>query len=420
MKITHIINPFISNDINNKINNLTCETIRVAKNNIKYSDLEVNICYTCYEEDLPLMKNEDGFKKLSLLNRSILDIKSFNIPRKLPLVFDIINKADEIDYEYLIYSNIDIHLVPDFYNSVYEYIKCGYDVITINRVTVFVNDVLKTNVNELYKLVNNGEFHPGLDCFVIKKDILKQIKPLDMCIGFDYFDKYLYYSSHIISDKSIHLIKPKLTFHIGDDRDWIDEKYLDYKNHNKTLFINNGYTTDDIYCEFGDYNDDDEYAYHMKYNHPYCKNKEDRDIIKYFKDIKYYKGKVLQLGVSTEALLFKLLDCKWNAYLIENSDNFKETFEHYKIFDNIKIFKYNYNINEINDTFGYDFDIIILNTLENIDILKEISITQLLKCKLIYVSFNNTDDMYYIKNLLNIHGFNNVIKINKNNIILSK
>lgn len=440
MKFTHIINPFISNDMNNKIVNLTLDSMINAKNSITYDDLSVNLCYTCYEEDLLLLEGNKHFKKLSLLERSILDIKQFNKQRKLPLLFDILDKTNELDSDYIIYTNIDIHLVPNFYNEVYKYILLGYETVTINRVTVYHNDILNASIDDIYKLVPNGEFHPGLDCFIIKKDVLDSIPKVDFCVGINYFDKFLYNYVHKNSNKSVHFVKSYLTFHIGDDRDWLDESVKDYRDYNFDLYNNFNCGIQDVYCEFGVSKDDD-YLYFTKYHYSYCENEVDKPILNYFRKNKFYEGKFLDIGAGNPKINSKtyfLNMCYWSGYLIEYKfDMFKELNDEYKNNSYVNLINAKIGLNtkfemvdgymiqtvtmeQLINKIGSQFDFITLNIDENYNILKTFPIDLLFNCKLISVNYNTVEEMYNIKYHLNKYGFNEIVNKTYNNITLSK
>lgn len=438
MKIAHILNPFKSNDYNNKITDITLESIKNAIEYKKYGDLNVEACYTCYEEDLPIMEKYKDFKQLSLLNRSILDIKEFKIPKKLPFVFDILNKYKEIDADYYIYTNIDIHLVKNFYNKIYEYIKSGFEDMTINRVTIFTDDLNNINIEDLYSLVDIGEYHPGIDCFVFKKETLEKIPNVDFCIGTAYFDKYLYNSLHKYSNKSVHLLKPKLTFHIGDDREWINDIFSDYREYNKDLFNKYGFIYYQIYIIADYYNKDDDYTFFIKYHYS-LSNGIDKEIIKYFKKHKIYYGNFLEIGYSINSRSKLLSECGWGGYVIESSfDEFQSAIKDLNN-KNIKFFNtdvsekrtmcienkdYKYNIStitvdELFDEIDTNFELILLNKKDNSEIIKKLPNDVFYKCHIFAIEFTNNDDFYITKMFLGTYGYIIIEKID-NCVLFSK
>lgn len=404
MKFIHLLNPFISNEINNKISNLTLDSIENAKKTIKHDDLEVELCYTCYDEDLVLMKNRNQFKQLNLLSRSIKDIHTFKNPKKFPLIFDILDTIENIDGDYIIYTNIDINLIPNFYNEIYEYIQKGFDGFTINRVTIHCDDILNTNIEDLYHLVKDGEYHPGLDCFVFKKDILKDFPREDMCIGTSYFDRYIYNYIHLLSKNSVHMMKPFLTFHIGDDRNWVDaEEYIKY---NKSLYEKHPVPQCSIKSMFYDLSENDNYLYFINYHYSVCKNSEDKFILKFLKQIRFYNGKLLNIGTEKSKLYF-LMKSKWSGYTINDNTEENKLCIDFDENKNIKLLSPStINMMSLCDDIGTEFDVVSLNLIDlNFSVLKTIPINLYNKCKIISVNFNDKDEMYNIIHYLEIYGY---------------
>ncbi len=67
----------------------------------------------------------------------MLDCGRFAVPRKLPLIKDILGRLyDASDAEYFIYTNVNIGLMPNFYVAVNAIIESGYDAFVINRRTI--------------------------------------------------------------------------------------------------------------------------------------------------------------------------------------------------------------------------------------------------------------------------------------------
>jgi len=426
MKITHIINPFISDYNNNIIANFTMDSMEIAMENNKHGDVDIELCYTCYEEDLVLVDNRKKFKRLSLLNRSVLDIQNFEIPRKLPLLFDILYKIYETDCDYIIFTNIDIHLVPEFYNEVINYIKDGYDCLTINRVTVHPEEYLNKTIEDIYPCVKDGEFHPGLDCFIFQKKILDKIEKLDFCIGTTSFDKYLFSYIHKYSTKTLHMLKQYLTFHIGDDRNWINDSFNDYIIYNKKIYEQcDNYFNTDVICTNPYNTKHDDFYYHTKYCGTYCKYKEDKVILQFLMDNKIYDGCFLDIRSNKNIEFSKiqhLVEMDKSGYILEtNSVNYKNLKSMYKNINNVNILHTDLDIvNEVK-YIGDDFKIITLGIDgSNIDILKNFPTSLLHNCVIICVDYSDSDELNSIILFLQINGFNISIKKFESCIIMSK
>src|SRR4030065_1772620 len=117
-KIAHVINPVVVNELSDLYvaQPITFATMKTARD-IASGTLEVILVSAQYPEDIPLVAKE--FLLTPNLDRSVLDISTFSKKRKLPLIRDIMNRVYETsDAEYLIYSNVDIALMPHFYLAV--------------------------------------------------------------------------------------------------------------------------------------------------------------------------------------------------------------------------------------------------------------------------------------------------------------
>ena len=72
-----------------------------------------------YPEDRHMVP--DGFVLTPDIEQSVLDVGTFQVPRKLPLLKDILDRLYQSSTaEILIYTNADIALLPHFYAAVNE------------------------------------------------------------------------------------------------------------------------------------------------------------------------------------------------------------------------------------------------------------------------------------------------------------
>jgi len=234
MKIAHIINPvkvstqsdlFVAQPI-------TFETMRRAGNFDK--NLEVDQYYTCYDEDLEFAPVD--FTQARLLKRSILDMGTFEVPKKLPLIRDILDALYEAsDAEYFIYTNVDIAVMPHFYAEIAMIINDGYDGFVINRRTISDRYKRISSIPKMYSEI--GEKHPGFDCFVFKREAYDKYTLGDACIGANWIGRVLISNVIAYADKFKVFEDEHLTFHLGDDRSWKVEKYLDYDRNNERELV---------------------------------------------------------------------------------------------------------------------------------------------------------------------------------------
>ncbi len=234
MKIAHIINPVKVSEQSDLFvaQPITFETMRRARNFDK--NLEVAQYYTCYDEDLEFAPVD--FTQARLLKRSILDIGTFEVSKKLPLMRDILDALYEAsDAEYFIYTNVDIAVMPHFYAEIAMIINDGYDGFVINRRTI--SDQYKS-VNSIPKMYSEiGEKHPGFDCFVFKREAYDKYTLGDACIGANWIGRVLISNVIAYADKFKVFEDEHLTFHLGDDRSWKVERFKDYDQHNEQQLL---------------------------------------------------------------------------------------------------------------------------------------------------------------------------------------
>jgi hypothetical protein len=131
--IAHIINPFQANQESDlyTAQPITFESMRRAKEKAK-EVVQVELLSAQFEEDSAVAP--DYFKQTQHLNQSVLDKHHFIKKIKLPLLHDILERAyHESSADYIIYTNVDIGVYPDFYTKVNDFINAGHDAFIINR-----------------------------------------------------------------------------------------------------------------------------------------------------------------------------------------------------------------------------------------------------------------------------------------------
>ena len=178
------------------------------------------------EDEIP-----EGFVGLPPLTRSVLNLATFQEPRPLPLLRDILDALFEASgADYFIYTNVDIGLQPTFYTQVIEFITGGYDSFVINRRTISGRYGSPDQLPEM--LAESGKPHPGWDCFVFPRAIYPRFKLGDVCLGAGRVGMALLANMVAYSGKFREFSDMHLTFHIGDDRAWRNPAFADYDSHN--------------------------------------------------------------------------------------------------------------------------------------------------------------------------------------------
>ncbi len=215
MKIAHIINPvkvpptsdlYVAQPI-------TFESIRVAKD-FAAGKVEIELYAIAYPEDHEIIPGY--FTLLPDLKRSVLDLGHFTRIKKLPLIKDILQALyDATRADYLIYSNADIALMPQFYAAVTEQLQQGPDALIINRRGISTK---YKSVDELPAMYSDeGVPHPGYDCFVFKRELFGKMILADICIGIPFSEVTLTHNLIAFANQPKFLDTVRLTFHIGTE-----------------------------------------------------------------------------------------------------------------------------------------------------------------------------------------------------------
>jgi hypothetical protein len=231
---THVINPFnaVSGSEHDIAQSTTLRSISMAKKCTP--DIPVEVLCVVYPEDKGVVPAE--FICLDILSRSISDFVESDLSIKLPLLFDFlsagIDYSSKGDNEYLIYSNIDIGLMPFFYQTITDILNKGFDAVVVNRRSV--DHDLHGEDNYGLLLSSMGKKHPGSDCFVVKKDLVDKFVRSQCCLGVINVMKSLMFNMAATAEKMVIVADAHATFHIGDDRRWTNEKFKPYTSHNRS------------------------------------------------------------------------------------------------------------------------------------------------------------------------------------------
>lgn len=232
LKIAHIINPFRPQEDSDlfKAQALTLKSMIKAKKNAK-DDAQVSL-YAVHFEDEAVKLGKD-FNTLPFLERSVLDKNNFINKRRLPLISDILKKGMELDADYIIYTNIDITLMPHFYSRVVELLTDGTDGLIINRRRISERHF---DHNDLEKMeLDKGLSHPGFDCFVFKKDMIAKFELADICIGVPYIGITLSQNMFAFCENLKLITEEHLTYHIGLEL-FKKRAPKEYVKHNRNEF----------------------------------------------------------------------------------------------------------------------------------------------------------------------------------------
>lgn len=228
--LAHIINP-VKVDKSSALfvaPPITFETMENARE-VARVQVDVTLFSANYAEDASFVTKV--FQLTPNLDRSVLDFGSFQEQRKLPLLRDILSRLYEAsNAEYFIYTNVDIAVMPYFYIAVNSLIDASYDAFVINRRTI--SDRFQS-INEIpLMLAEVGKSHPGHDCFVFKREAYSKYNLANVCIGMPPVGRVLIWNLMCHAQNFREFKKKHLTFHLGDDRNWVSDKYSDYFDYN--------------------------------------------------------------------------------------------------------------------------------------------------------------------------------------------
>ena len=216
---------------NTDVQRLTFETMQLAAN--AAPEIPVSPIAVTFADDAKMVP--PGFLQTPHLDRVAPDVASFQHYRPLPLLFDIMDRAAEMQEtpgdgeEFFIMTNSDIHFQPSFYRAAKEFLGLGYDVVTINRRTIFGD--LASPLSHLM-LAEHGEYHPGFDCFIFPARMYPYFVKSRAACGGGHPMRSLMFNLVAHAKRWLMLGYAHLTFHLGDSTYFSQPKFADYQTFN--------------------------------------------------------------------------------------------------------------------------------------------------------------------------------------------
>lgn len=235
-RIAHIVNPVCVNDSSDLFTAqpITFETMRIAQRFAR-GLVDVSFFSTQFPEDDSVIPID--FVRTPDLERSVLDTGDFQRPRKLPLLKDILDRAYQAsDAEYIIYTNVDISPLPHFYLAIDQFIESGIDAFVINRRTISSQFQEIKHIPLMYAQI--GQPHRGWDCFIFRREVYPHFKLGSVCVGATRVGLALLSNLVAHAERFREFKDEHLTFHIGDERNWLNRAYADYDRHNTQQLLN--------------------------------------------------------------------------------------------------------------------------------------------------------------------------------------
>ena len=227
----HIVNPFFAppGSEEDKIQQLTIRTIGLAQAYVPAGTIKP-VAVTFPDEFVSL---PEALPCLKTLQRSVLDVGSFKLPRRLPLLFDIMacGVAAADDQDYVIFTNADICLMPHFYGSVQRILNLGFESLIVNRRTIAKFSLDPQLLPLMY--ADYGQSHNGFDCFIFPRRLFDRFVRSNVCVGAPDVMRALIFNLVALSESVLILRDAHLTFHLGDDKTWDSPALMDYFEHNR-------------------------------------------------------------------------------------------------------------------------------------------------------------------------------------------
>jgi FkbM family methyltransferase len=179
----------------------------------------------------------EGFLRARNIDRTVLDLGTFQRQRPLPLLFDVVERGAELagPDDFIVYTNSDICLQPYFYRCIRDLIELGFDAITVNRRTL--DDRQKFPEGSSLVRAETGLNHRGFDCFVFPKSAFDAYVRNHACLGIGGVARGLLYNMVARAEAMVMLQNVTLTYHFGNERRWASPALADYTAFNLREYV---------------------------------------------------------------------------------------------------------------------------------------------------------------------------------------
>jgi hypothetical protein len=232
VRLAHIVNPLVArvgSDLD-RAQPMTLQSMRVAKAAADQAGVGVRQYAAFYPEDRAAVPPE--LAATAVLERSAIDL----VPatnRKLPLLADILDRLYDAahDADYMIYSNIDIGLRPEFYIAVARIIGDGSDAFLVGRNTVDTTCFGTADLERV--LAQPGIARAGFSCFVFPRAHYPDYELDETCIGVQPVGVTLAINVIQHAQQFRNITSDPLTFHLGDAGAWQSRLLDEVHRHNE-------------------------------------------------------------------------------------------------------------------------------------------------------------------------------------------
>jgi hypothetical protein len=235
LKIAHLVNPVNLPPPSDLViaQPLVFEAMRIAR--MAAADVaDVTLLAACYPEDSGIVPN--WMTLTAPLTRSILDLQSFEVRRKLPLIADLIERLITTvpDADAYIYSNVDIIVTPQIYRFVAHRFADGCDALTINRTSVADRPYVPADLPLIW--AEPGEESAGYDFFVFTRAMAERFVLGETIIGISWIGTILHFNLLTFARRHEKLHHQQLTKHVGDQSGSAGRSMQPYREHNQRQY----------------------------------------------------------------------------------------------------------------------------------------------------------------------------------------
>lgn len=230
LKVAHIVNVAEITEFNKKsylhvAQPVTLKSMVVAKS-IAEGSVSVELWAVKHKnENVDVPQAFRWSKEIENYAYNYIDKLSNLVSKKpLPRIKDIISSLYESsDADFFIYTNVDIGLYPDFYLKLAKLVSGGCDACCINRLDLpkKYNDTIINELTFELALIAEGTKHPGIDCFVFRRDIVASLQLGNVYVGFPPIGQVLKTQIELNSDNFLWIKDRGYTFHLGYDMHWM-------------------------------------------------------------------------------------------------------------------------------------------------------------------------------------------------------
>lgn len=237
VRFTHILNPYPGRTPQARgIQQVTFETLRMAAQAVA-PHAEVRCVCAVPPDETHIVPSD--FIAAGTLTRTVQDVAKFQVRRAMPLIFDILDsgiavveKPAEIPdcEDYIVFTNMDIHLQPCFYLVLLDFIREGYDIIDVHRRTI---PEYEPSIHLLPSMFAElGVHHGGLDCIAFPRRKYSSFVKNEACVGMSLVMKGVLFNCAVMAKRFLVLSNAHLTFHLGNERAWAHPLFNEYEAHN--------------------------------------------------------------------------------------------------------------------------------------------------------------------------------------------